>query len=339
MIQRIQHLGRGQRILLFILLFGGGLLLIGAITVLLILLGVNNSPREVAQALAEGVTVTEFAQLPDDDAYPAAVAAVADGTIYTGSYATGAVWRISPDGSTLTELPNTRERIGSVAGLDVGPDGALYILDRLNSSPGVAGGVLWRIAPDSEDVVDTGFVPDDTRGFVSPHSLTVDANGAVYVTDRGRHEVWRFTPEGAAVMWWQVPGGNAEETLPTGIAYDPSTGTVLISEFSRSAVYRVGLDGSTIEELYSANNDGPGFDGLAVAPDGTVYVAALGSRTVERLTDDLPQILASGFRGVSDVAYAGGRLIATNFDQRSLVVPGITPQLPFALDVINLPAE
>src|SRR5690606_5137343 len=97
MLRRIQYLGQGQRILIFALVIVGGILLLAGITVFLILLSVNSTPRPMLVTLQDHVTVAEFATLPDEDAF-LSTAAAAGGTIYTGSYATGTVWAISESG-------------------------------------------------------------------------------------------------------------------------------------------------------------------------------------------------------------------------------------------------
>ena len=106
-------------------------LIIGAAVVIAVTWWViGSAPRSQAIPLADGLTVREFAILPAEDAYPAALAIRADGTIFTGSYQTGALWSISPEGD-VREIAGARDLIGSVTGLDVAPDGALYILDRI----------------------------------------------------------------------------------------------------------------------------------------------------------------------------------------------------------------
>src|SRR5690606_19703748 len=103
LIQRIQQLSRPQRVLIFILIFGGGIFLLLALFAVLALQALNSAQRTVAVALSEGVTVSEFATLPDDDSYPASITVGADGFVYTGSYVSGALWKIAPDGG-VTEL-------------------------------------------------------------------------------------------------------------------------------------------------------------------------------------------------------------------------------------------
>lgn len=339
--RRIQSFNRGQRLLLFALIFGGGILLLLAITVFLVLESLNSGPREVARTQLEGVTVTEFVTLLGDDAYPATITTAPDGAVYTGSYDTGAVWAISADGETITELDNTRERIGAVTGLAFSPDGTLYILDRLESDPSVSGGMIWRVLADGtlEEVGDL----DDERGFVAPHDLVFDASGRLYVSDRGRREVWRFEPDGSSSLWWRVPESDplSQNAIVTGLGYDPVRDAILITDSEAGTIYRVGVEDGSSEIVYrfQGTNDPPGFDGVTTSPDGRVFAAAFGARDVVEIRDGEMIVLATGFRGGSDVAYADGRLIVTNFDQRSLVLPGIEPQLPFALDVVTLPEE
>src|SRR5215207_3807925 len=137
MMQSIQKLNLAQRRLVFFLIFGGILLALVGVTVLLLGSALNAS-RPLARALVDTVTVHEFAQLPGDDAYPASVAAWTDG-VYTGSYATGTIWSIDITG-TVTEIPNTREQIGSAVGLAVAPDFSLYVVDQLDTDPRTGGG-------------------------------------------------------------------------------------------------------------------------------------------------------------------------------------------------------
>lgn len=337
--QRIQGFNRGQRILLFALIFGGGILLLLAVTVFLVVESLNSGPREVARTQLEGVTVMEFVTLPDDDSYPATVTTAPDGTVYTGSYDTGVVWAITPDGETITELPNTRERIGAVTGLAFSPDGLLHILDRLDSNPSVTGGIIWRVLADGtlEEVADL----DSETGFVSPHDLVFDAAGRLYVSDRGQREVWRREPDGSSSLWWTVPPSDprAAGAIPTGLGYDAAQDAILVTDSEAGAVYRVSVSDASTEIIYwyDGTLNPPGFDGVTASPDGRVFAAAFGARDVVEIREGEMILLATGFRGGSDLAYADGRLYVTNFDQRSLVLPGIEPQLPFALDVVILP--
>ncbi|GFR52234.1 hypothetical protein Agub_g14767 [Astrephomene gubernaculifera] len=101
---------------------------------------------------------------------------------------------------------------GEATGVATGPDGSLWVLYR--------GSRMWREdtfdpdtnrikskAPVPEPVVvqldpDTGAVLRRWGGgvFYLPHSIAVDVEGNVWVTDVGRHQVLKFTPEGQLLM-------------------------------------------------------------------------------------------------------------------------------------------
>jgi sugar lactone lactonase YvrE len=287
--------------------------------------------------LVEGVNATTFATLPDADAYPAAVTVGADSTVYTGSYSTGAIWAIDPAGN-VRELPNTRAAIGAVSGLVAAPDGTLYVVDQNDDDPRTAGGDLKRVTP--EGIIEPFAAIDDERGFIAPDDVELDGAGRVYVTDRGRNEVWRFEPDGVGALWWSP--GEAGGAV-TGLAYDATGDMMIVTDPETSTLYRVSIADASGEVLYQNPPDAaspPGFDGAAVAPDGALYVAALAQNGVVTLRDGGLVYLAGNFRGASDVAFAApNRLYVTNFDQSSLVLPLVEPRLPFALDVVTLDSE
>ncbi len=327
-----------QRKLIFGVFIVAGVLLIVAVSAGLFLLSLD-SGRDTSVALVDGVSVREFAVLPDDDAYPAAVAVGPGGTVYTGSFASGAMWAITPDGD-LSEMPGTREAIGAVSGLTVAPDGSIYLVDQVDSSPATLGGDVKRITPNGDISVFAEI--DDERGFLLPDDIALDPAGNVYVSDRGRGEVWRFAPDGQGSLWWTPPPNErSTRPAPTGLEYDPGHHALLITDSTLDILYRVDIDSGETEVLYDHQGQdfAPGFDGLTMAPDGTIYIAALAQNGVVRLNDGELEYIAGVFRGVSDVAYSEGRIYATNFDSYSLAVPFVRPRLPFALDVIDLNAE
>lgn len=341
MISKIQQLGRGQRALIFFSVFIGGLMLLVAITIFLISLSINSSPRQVAMGVGDGVTVREFATLPDDDSYPSTVAVGIDGTVYTGSYRSGTVWAISPQGE-IRELTDTRVVIASVSSIEVADDGTLYILDRTDPNPATKGGMIWQILPNSTPK-EFATIYDGQEGFIAPHDLALADDGILYVTDRGRREIWQIDSEGNSKFWWRVPANDsqAESALPTSIDYDPSTDTLVIVATNTTVdnVYRVSRDGEITETLYRFNGisaDAPGLDGVTISPDGRIFLANFSQSAVSQLNQNQYSILAQGFRGASAVAYFDGKLYVNNFDQVGMVNPLVQPRLPFAIDEVTL---
>lgn len=338
MLQNILRLPRGQRLLIFALIFGGGLFVLVAVTVLLIRGSFTPTSRIQGQALGSDITVSQFAALPDDDAYPAALAVAADGRVYTGSYKTGKLWVITPQGE-VSAVATTGEPLASITGLTAASDGGLYIVDQTDADPRTDGGSVKRMTADGTV---TAFAQiADERGFISPDDVALDTSGHVYVSDRARAEVWRFDSDGSGgVMWWIPPTLEAvEHYAPTGLAYDASRNALVVTDGINDTIYRVPVDAPDQSELlywHKGRANPPGFDGLTVTPQGVIYVAALGQRGIARLDGETLTYIAGLFRGPSDVEYAApDKLYVTNWDQFSLAVTASKPSLPFALDVIQ----
>ena len=328
------------RALLFLLLsLAFGAVLIIAMTWFVI----GSPPRSQAVAIADGIKVAEFATLPDDDAYPAALAIDADGILYTGSYQTGALWSITSDGA-VREIPGSRERIGAVSALDVAPDGALYILDRV-APLNAEGAVVWRLA--GGELASLFEISSEAFfGGVLPDDIAIDSESRIYISDRLGH-VLRYGQNGEPLgergeaYWWHAPCRDDCEI--TGIAYDRANEALLIADPAAEAIYRVAIadapgDMSTLLHGAEQKND-YGLDGVTVTPSGDIYLALLNWNRVARVEDGTPVMLAKDFRGASDIAFDGARsrLYVTNWNQFSLAF-GTRPQLPFALDVVDLAA-
>ncbi len=338
MLQNIQRLPRGQRLLIFTLIFGGGLFVLAAITILLLRGTLTPSERSLGTALSSDVVVSQFAALPDDDAYPAALAVAADGRVYTGSYKTGKLWVITPQGQ-VSAVPTKGESLNAITGLAAALDGTLYIVDQSDNDPGTNGGSVKRMAADGT-VTAFANTADET-GFVSPDDVTLDAAGNVYVSDRSRAQVWRFNKDGSGgVAWWTPPKlEGVDHYAPTGLAYDTTKNAILITDGINDTLYSVPVDAPDKSELlywHKGRANPPGFDGLTVTPQGVIYLAALGQRGIARLDGENLTYIAGLFRGPSDVDYAApDKLYVTNWDQFSLAVTNSKPSLPFALDVIR----
>lgn len=360
MIRRIQQLGQGQRILIFVLMIIGGLLFLAAITLFLISLSLNPGERQQAIALVDTVTVEEFTTLPDEDSYPASIAVAPDGAVYTGSYETGAIWRIQADKPInetvarenrieadtpyLEEIAGTRETIGSVRALDISADGTLYVLDGTDSDPRARGGTIWSITPDGT-LTDLGGIErtsenEDgetiTESFLSPYGLTLDNNGNLYVSDRGFREVWRITPDGDESVFWTPPA----EANVAGLFYDENTDSLLMSNPDTHSIFRVSMDGTNTEVVYQHDGaQNPGFTDVTVL-DGTIYAVAIDQRAIVRVSEGEIFYIVGTLRGPNALASSGDdTLYVTNFDSASLVNPGQVPQLPFGIDRVMLAGE
>lgn len=341
--QGISRLPLVQRRFVFFMIFFGGLLVIGAITLALVA-GALNSGRSIPVALVPEVRVGVLANLPDSDSYPAAVAVAEGGIVYTGSFATGAVWSVQPTGDVV-EVEGARAIIGAVSGIALLPDGALLIVDAGDTDPRSAGGAIWRLTLTGEL---TGYgEPADGEGFIAPNDVTLDGQGNFYVSDSGRNQILRFAmtedgTEPVGEVWWTPPAAPEGVTSAVvGLTYDALNNAVIATDPETNTIYRVGVEdgATTVLYQYEGGTTPPGFDGAVVLPDGTLYVAALGQNGIARVdtANNALSYIAGLFRGASDVDYdaANNRLVVPNFDQSALVLPLTTPSLPFTIDYVE----
>jgi len=118
-----------------------------------------------------------------------------DGTIYLTHIGPGAVRKIDPDGNVKTLAG--RESIGLPKGICLDHKGNLLVVNDLQRS-------IVRITPEGELETIAGYMYDNAfvifrRGrdsglirrarFASPHSITIDDNGVLYITDVGEHAI------------------------------------------------------------------------------------------------------------------------------------------------------
>ncbi len=135
----------------------------------------------------------------------------------------------------------------------------------------------------------TGVAGADSYHFSNPVALAVDAeNNNIFVVDQGNQRVQRCHADGASTSFICAPfagvsGRNAGRDFhylnhPVGVAFDPGTRTVLISEeeTSRVQVFNAG-DGSYLTTISGEWGDAGGRvrmpSGLATDGNGWAYVA------------------------------------------------------------------
>jgi serine/threonine-protein kinase len=156
----------------------------------------------------------------------------------------------------------------------------------------------------------------------SPDGVAVDANGNVYVCEAYR--IRKVTPDGMistiAGTGTSGTGGDGGPAVaatlkdPTGIAV-AGDGTVYVTDYSAHTIRRI-LPNGKIERFAGTNNEygyaGDGakavdarlYDpaGLAIGPDGSVYVADNGNNAIRKITPDGVITTVAGSPNASDDA-------------------------------------
>jgi DNA-binding beta-propeller fold protein YncE len=116
--------------------------------------------------------------------------------------------------------------------------------------------------------------------FGNPHGMRTDPDGAIWVTDNGDHQVFKFDREGKLLLTLGTKGVTGEDAShfdrPTDIAF-ASTGDVYISDgYGNARVVKFSKDGKFIQ-AWGKHGTGPGefntVHSVGVDSQGTVYVS------------------------------------------------------------------
>ena len=132
-------------------------------------------------------------------------------------------------GVSWGQLPEAR-KWGSTASVSVAPDGTIWVVDRCgNSGAGGAtcGGASANVNPIFQ--FDTSGKMLKTFGagmFVSPHKLSVDKEGNVWLADNGGNQVFKLNQDGKILLTLGKKGvagtGVDEFDAPTDVAIAPN---------------------------------------------------------------------------------------------------------------------
>jgi streptogramin lyase len=139
-------------------------------------------------------------------------------------------------GVDFGELPAGR-KWGSTASVTTAPDGTIWVIDRCgNSGAGgtTCGGPSATVNPIFQ--FDTTGKLLKTLGagmFVSPHKLTVDDAGNLWVADNGSHQIFKMDQNGRVLLTLGKKGvagpGMDEFDAPTEVAF-ASNGDVFVAD-------------------------------------------------------------------------------------------------------------
>ena len=265
------------------------------------------------------------------------VAVGPDGSLYYADSLTNRVRKRAPDGTITTVAgngtagfsgdggPATAAQLNNPFGVALGQDGSLYISDSSNGRVRKvdAGGIISTFAGGSPC---PGAFPCDgfpaTQGQLNlPRGLAVGPDGSLYIAVSNNGRIHRVGPDGiittvagGAGFGFGGDGGPATQAalnVPTDVAVGPD-GSLYIADFFDDRIRRVTLDG--IIHTYAGggvNSPGDGLlataaalnlpQGVAVAPDGTLYIGETGSQRVRRVTPDglITTVAGTGVSGFS----------------------------------------
>ncbi|MBL7495329.1 protein kinase [Frankia sp. CNm7] len=217
----------------------------------------------------------------------------------------------APDGSIFVVAPTLDPGAGAVYRLDA--DGEITKFAGVGPAPQTPGAAsqspsVGPTSSPSPTPFPAAGMPASELVLLEPGGLAAGKDGALYLADRGRGQVYRITPDGRAFLFagagpdeegFTVDSGLATKAAlsePDALAVGPD-GSLYLTEGTR--VRKIDRDGfiSTVAGVYQESgyegDGGPATKatltspgGLAVARDGTVYVADAGVETVRKIAKD-----------------------------------------------------
>jgi len=199
------------------------------------------------------------------------------------------------DGASATS------RFSDPFGVAIDPAGNVFIADGGDSNrirQVTSEGVVSTFAGGREGYADG---VGTAAAFNTPSALAFDRRGNLYVADTGNHAIRKITPSGVVTTLAgngkpgdaDGVGAVARFNGPVGLAVDKA-GNVFVADTYNDRIRRIAPDG-TVTTV--AGNGKPGdadgaaqtaaFDtpsGIAVAPDGTLFIADTGNDAVRVIT-------------------------------------------------------
>lgn len=236
---------------------------------------------------------------------PFGVAVDRHDVVYISDDHSSAVYRLAADGT-----PTSLIKSGDTTGLDdattlaIDADGNLFIGDNHHH-------VIRRVNRDGAlstfagNLRETGSV-DGIRGdaaFAAPRGIAIDAAGNLYVADEIKCNLRRVTPNGIVTTlaghagklgYRDGDGVDAEFGAPRGLAVDRN-GDLLVADTNNHVIRRVTRNGHVTTFAGKGHEtgaaDGPAAEArfnqpraVAVAQDGTAYVADNGNAAIRQIT-------------------------------------------------------
>ncbi|MGC9967116.1 MAG: PKD domain-containing protein, partial [Syntrophobacteraceae bacterium] len=252
--------------------------------------------------------------------YPNGIAVAPDGGIYIADSGNNRIRRVGPDGIITTVAgngsygysgdggPATQAQIYVPVGVAVAPDGSIYIADSGNNRIRRVGseGIITTVAGNGT----RGYGGDGgpaTQAQITSCGVAVAPDGSIYIADSNNNRIRRVGPDGIITTLAGNgtrgyggdggPGNQAALNYPSAVAVAPD-GSIYIADESNYRIRRVGSDGiiTTVagNGTYGCTGDGGTSaqaemsfaPGVAVASDGSIYIADESNYRIRRVGPD-----------------------------------------------------
>jgi sugar lactone lactonase YvrE len=196
-----------------------------------------------------------------------------DDNIWTTDNALHVLRKFSPDGKLLLTLGeegkggNDEKHFRSPDDIVFAKNGEMYIADAGN-------GRIVRLKPDGTFIASWGARGKRQSEFAAAHGIAIDKQDRIYVADRGNNRIQVFDREGKFISEWRG-FGNPFGALVVG-------SELLVSDGDKHTISHLSLKDGKLNVQWG-NPDTLKLPHLmAVAPNGTLYVAEVNGKRVQR---------------------------------------------------------
>jgi DNA-binding beta-propeller fold protein YncE len=237
---------------------------------------------------------------------PSALALDRAGNLYVADTGNHRIRKVSPEG-LVTTLAGTGEagyadgaasesRFDAPVGVAVDADGQVYVADTYNDRIRLItrDGQVRTIAGTGEAGATDGDALTAAR-FDTPCALAVSDAGELFIADTGNNRIRKLARDAqVTTIPVRAPDGSTPDEIsrPAGLALTRD-GFLYVSELNRGRIRQVAPDGTTrlVAGIGTGFHDGDGqtaarFNqpaGVALAPDGSLFVADSANYLVRRL--------------------------------------------------------
>ena len=267
---------------------------------------------------------------------PRGIAVAADGRVYVADTGNHRIQIFDAQGRFLGAWGGEGSGQGefsSPQGVAVGPDNSVYVADTGSHR-------VQRLDPDGGFICEWGVEGSGSGQFRSPRGIAVGADGVVYVADTLNSRIQAFDEGGSFLFSWMIgycepTCGEGCEERELGRCQDEEElwpfewGSAMVA-LSDGTFYAINPGDHVIQRLdfsfpwgpvvleWGGKESGEGeledARGLALGPDGSLYVADTGNHRIQRFDGDGNLLCVWGGEGEGDGEFRSPEGVAVGPD-------------------------